>query len=70
MNTTPAQKLLTFDELEVVEPRVVVHRVHCYFLFILQLPLLDDNILDADPLSELLLVCRIVLVQLGALTLR
>jgi hypothetical protein len=67
---TPWGAFFTFDEFEVVKPGVVVHRVRGDFLLILKFPLLDDDILDADPLAELLLVGRVVLVQLGAYVLR
>ena len=61
---------LTFDEFQVVEPGVVVHRVGGDLLLVLELPLLDDDVLDADALAELLLVRRVVLVKVGARILR
>ena len=61
---------LTFNQLQVVEPGVVVHRVGRDLLLVLELPLPDDDVLDADALAELLLVRGVVLVQLGARVLR
>ena len=60
---------LTFNELEVVEPGVVVHRICRDLLLVLQLSLLEDDVFDSDSFAELLLVGRVVLVQLGALVL-
>jgi hypothetical protein len=69
-SSTARGSFYTFDEFEVVKPGVVVHRVRGDFLLVLKFPLLDDDILDADPLAELLLVGRVVLVQLRARVLR
>ena len=70
MSSSSLLHRLTFNQLQVVEPGVVVHRVGRDLLLVLELPLPDDDVLDADALAELLLVRSVVLVQLGARVLR
>ena len=62
--------LLTFNKFEIVKPCVIIHRICRDFFFVLQLPLLEDDVFDADTFAEFLFVSRVVLVQLGALLLR